>query len=441
MIYLLLMTTAGSILFLGYQLWVKACGSFLSEGMKYKVLVLVLLLHVIPLMWLKGWYGDLLRFLLPRTSTPNTELLMDMAAIETSTASYKTPNYTLEIALAALWIIFAVRSLVKKCKKYYEFRRNLRVVSKAAIPDNALATVEKLRKEFHIWRKVKVICTNEKGGTCTIGVLRPLIILQDDFTDRELEWSLRHEMTHIARGDLIVKLLLELVECVYWFNPILNNTLNTFREHFELISESSCDERAIRGFTKEERAAYAKMIVRNTRRRPGVILSSAFADDREIVKERVNVIMNFRKIKRWEKIIAASLFVVLMLADSLVAFAYPNVYHVEETVTERAEREAKGTGFWTDGCYYETGYSTSRFEVLYDAEFISETGEITPVNTIQPNVFCLAHNWVSGYLQLHDKQPDGSCVVDIYHSERCTRCNTVTVGDWVNTIKCAVCPH
>lgn len=440
MIYLLLMTTAGSILFLGYQLWVKACGNFVSEGMKYRVLVLVLLLHVIPLMWLKGWYGDLLRFLMPRSSTSNTELLMDMAAIETSTESYRTPNYTFEIALAALWIIYTVTELVKRCKKYYEFRRNLRFVSKAAVPDNALAIVEKLRKEFHIWRKVKVICTNEKGGTCTIGVLRPLIILQDDFTDRELEWSLRHEMTHIARGDLIVKLLLELVECVYWFNPILNDTLNTFREHFDFISESSCDERATRGFTKEERAAYAKMIVKNTRRKPGVILSSAFADDREIVKERVNVIMNFRKIKRWEKIIAASLFVVLMLADSLVAFAYPNVYYVEETAVDYAEWEAEGAGLWT-GNGFENGYRAVEFEVIYDQEFVDEAGDISPVNTIQPNVFCLAHNWVSGYLQLHRKNDDGSCYVEVFHSERCTRCNTVTRGDLFSATVYPVCPH
>ena len=436
MIYLFLMTTAGSILFLGYQLWVKVCGSFLSEGMKYKVLVLVLLLHVIPLMWLKGWYGDLLRFLLPRPSTPNTELLMDMATIETSTESYRTPNYTLEIAIAALWTIFTLTTLVKKCKKYFQLRWEMRAVSKAAIPDNVSAIVEKLRKEFHMWRKVKVIYSNGEDGTCAIGVLKPLIILQDGFTGRELEWSLRHEMTHIARGDLVVKFLLELVECVYWFNPILN----TFREHFDLISESSCDERVVRGFTKEECAAYAKMIVRNTRRKPGVILSSAFADDREVVEERVNVIMNFRKIKRWEKIIAASLFVVLMLADSLVAFAYPSVYYVEETAVDVAELEAEGAGFWTD-IAIENGYDKQVFEVLYDEEFIDETGTIYPVTSYQPQVFCLAHNWVSGYLQLHDKHDDGSCIVYVYNSERCTRCNTVTRGDLFSTHYFVSCIH
>lgn len=436
MIYLFLMTTAGSILFLGYQLWVKVCRSFLSEGMKYKVLVLVLLLHVIPLVWLKGWYGDLLRFLLPKPSTPNTELLMDMAAIETSTESYRTPNYTLEIVIAALWIIFTLRTLVKKCKKYFQLRWELRAISKATIPDNVSAIVEKLRKEFHIRRKVKVICSNGEEDTCTIGVFRPLIILQDGFTERELEWSLRHEMTHIDRGDMVVKFLLELVDCVYWFNPILI----TFREQFDLISESSCDERAIRGFTKEECAAYAKMIVRNTRRKPGVVLSSAFASDRDIVAERVNAIMNFRKIKRWEKVIAASLFVVLMLADSLVAFAYPNVYYVEETVAKRAEMTAKGENYWTDNDF-EDGYGGLVFDILYDEEFISETGEIYPVNSVQPNVLCLAHNWVSGYMQIHDKQDNGSCYVYVYHSDRCTRCNTVTVGDLSSTHYFVTCPH
>lgn len=436
MTYLLLMTTAGSILFGGYLLWTRACGNFLSEGMKYKALVLVLLLHVIPLMWVKLIYNELLDLFFPRVPTPNTELLMDMAAIETSTVSYITPNYILEMALAALWIIYAVRSLLKKCKAYYDLKKDLRSVAKAAIPDGVLSTVEKIRKEYRILRKVKVVRTYSDDSTFTIRVFRPLIVLQGNFTERELEWILRHEMTHIVRGDLVVKLLLELVDCIYWFNPILT----TFREHFDLVTESSCDERAVRGLTKEERGAYSKMVVQNTRRKPGVILSSAFNSDREIVAERVNAIMNMRKMKRLEKIVAVSFFVVLMMADSLVAFAYPNVYHVEETVAERAEMEAKGENYWIDD-YFVDGYSTSIFEVLYDAEFISETGEIYPVNTVQPNVFCIGHKWVSGYMQIHDKQDDGSCFVYTYHSDRCTRCNTVTVGDLVATYNYVKCPH
>lgn len=436
MTYLLLMTTAGTVLFGGYLLWTRVCGSFLSESMKYKALVLVLLLHVIPLMWVKFLYNELLDLFFPRIPTPNTELLMDMAAIETSTVSYITPNYILEMALAALWIIYAVRSLVKKCRAYYDLKRDLRSVSKAEVPDSVLSTVEKIRKEYHILRKVKVVRTYSDDSTFTIKVFRPLIVLQGSFSERELEWILRHEMTHIARGDLIVKLLLELVECIYWFNPILD----TFKERFDVVTESSCDEQAVRGLTKEERGAYSKMIVKNTRRKPGVILSSAFASDREVVAERVNAIMNMRKMKRWERVVAVSLFVVLMLADSLVAFAYPNVYHVEETVDERAEREAKGENFWT-GYDFENGYSELIFDVIYDAEFIDVSGEISPVNTVQPNVFCIGHKWVSGYLQIHDRHNDGSCTVEVYHSDRCTRCNTVTVGDLSSTHYYVSCPH
>lgn len=436
MIYLLLMTMTGSILFLGYLIWTRACGSYISAGMKYRALVLVLLLHVIPLMWLKFIYNELLDLFRAPKVTSGVELLVDVADVKTATEFYRTPNYTLAIALVSVWMSFAVARLVKKCNEYYHLRKDLRSVSIAAVPDSASIIVDKIRKEFHVWRKVKVIRMHSGDSTFTIGVFRPLIVLQDHFTERELEWTLRHEMTHIARGDLLIKLLLELVSCIYWFNPILI----TFREHFDVVCESSCDERAVRGFTKEERAAYAKMIVCSTRRKPGVILSSALASDRENIKERVNAIMNMRKMKRWEKAIAVSLFVVLMLADSLVAFAYPNVYHYDDPVIERAEREAEGAGFWTGGDY-ENGYRQLVFEVMYDAEFIDETGEITPVNALQPNVFCIGHKWVSGYLQLHDKKDDGSCVVDVYFSERCTRCNTITVGDLSSYTVYPKCPH
>lgn len=437
MAYLILMTLAGSILFLGYLIWEKICKSFMSEGMKYKALFLVLLLHVIPLAGLKLLYKTLLNMFLPRKTVSGKELLMSMAAIETTAESYRTPNYTLALLIVGVWLVFATALLLKKCLSYYSLKRDLNRVAIADIPDIVTETVEKYRKEFHIRRKVKVLLVASDKGIFTIGTIRPAIVLKEHFTEQELQWGLRHEMAHIARGDLFIKLLFEFVCCVYWFNPLITII---FRKRFSAVCESSCDERAVSGLTQTERSAYSKVVVRNMRYGTEVILISALTGNRKGANERVRVIMNMKKMKRLNKVIAANLFVVLMLADSLVAFAYPNVYYVEEMVEDGAESTMKGLDFWTDDAD-TSGYDNQVFEVLYDKEFIDEAGNISPVSEIRPNVFCFGHNWVSGYYQTHNKNADGSCVVNVYNSDRCTLCNTIIVGDWYSTTNFAKCPH
>ena len=437
MIYLLLMTVAGSILFLGCLLWEKICKSFMSESMKFKALILVLLLHVIPLKWLKLWYRALKDLFLPEKTVSGKELLMNMAAIETAEESYRTPNYTLTLLIYGIWLIVATAILLKKCLKYYSLKRDLKKVAIADIPHVVTETVEKYRKEFHIRRKVKVLLVDSDKSIFTVGVFRPAIVLKERFTEEEIKFGLRHEMAHIARGDLLIKLLFEFVCCVYWFNPLITIV---FRKRFSAVCESSCDERAVSGLTQKERSVYSKMVVQNMRQGTEVILISALTGNRKGANERVRVIMNMRKMKSLEKVIAVSLFVVLMLADSLVAFAYPSVYHVEETVVERAERATEGGILWTDGVVTD-GYEVQVFEVLYDHEFIDEAGNISPVNEIQPHVFCIGHKWVSGYYQIHTKNADGSCAVESYHSNRCTLCDTVTVGDLYATHYYVTCPH
>lgn len=437
MIYLLLMTLAGSILFLGYLLWEKICKSFVSENAKYKALALVVLIHVIPLKWLKFWYRALMNLFLPRKTASGKELLMSMAAIETAEESYRTPNYNLALLIVGIWFIVAVAMLLKKCLKYFSLKRDLNRVAIADIPNIVTETVEQYRKEFHIRRKVKVLLVVSDKGIFTVGVIRPAIVLKEHFTEQELQLGMRHELAHIARGDLLIKLLFEFICCVYWFNPLITIY---FRRRFSAVCESSCDERAVSGLTQEERSEYSRMVVQNMRQGTEVVLISALTGNRKGVDERVRVIMNKGKMKRLEKVIAVSLFVVLLLADSTMAFAYPSVYHVEETAADIAELEAKGENFWiVDDS--GNGYGTTVFEVVYDVEFIDETGNIIPVNEVQPHVFCIGHQWVSGYLQIHSKNNDGSCIVYTYYSDRCILCDTVTRGDLYATTNYVKCPH
>lgn len=442
--YLFLMTAAGTILFVLYGIWILIFGRCLNHGMKYKALVIVLLTHMVPLVGLKVWYRWFLELLSQKQVVQQSDLLVAMADISTAAENYMTPNFKWSILVAVIWTSITVLILLSKCTRYMLKRINLNKVSKSCHCEVGANIVEQLKPRYRIKRPIEVLQVDGERTPYTMGVFRPIIVLYGEFTESEMTYVLKHELTHIARGDVLFKLFLELVCGLYW----LNLSLYLFAKHFNNECEVSCDERVVLDCTEEERREYSKLLEKYLHSGKRNKMRTAFADDYDNIEERINEIMNIRKMKRWQKIIVAGVFAVFMMTDSLVALAYPDVYHVEDEVVKvygvnSAEEVAAGSGIFIcddieDG---EHGYRKPIFEVIYDVEFIDEEGTIIPVNLAQPFVFCPSHSWVSGYLQTHTKSDDGGCTVREYKSRLCTICNTIVMESLYATHTYAICPH
>ncbi|WP_442683681.1 TonB family protein [Stenotrophomonas sp. JC08] len=83
------------------------------------------------------------------------------------------------------------------------------------------------------------------GLPAAMGLLRPMIVLPTGFEQRysplEQQLVLLHERIHLQRGDIAINAVLALLQCLYWFNPLLLLAQRRCREDQEL----SCDERVI----------------------------------------------------------------------------------------------------------------------------------------------------------------------------------------------------
>ncbi|MGB3394342.1 MAG: TonB family protein [Stenotrophomonas sp.] len=83
------------------------------------------------------------------------------------------------------------------------------------------------------------------GLPAVVGLWRPRIVLpagfEQRYSGRERQLVLLHEQVHLRRGDIAINALLALLQCLYWFNPLLPLALRRCREDQEL----SCDERVI----------------------------------------------------------------------------------------------------------------------------------------------------------------------------------------------------
>ena len=80
---------------------------------------------------------------------------------------------------------------------------------------------------------------------CVIGVLRPVIILNEtiikQLTDAELATVLCHEITHIKRGHLLLERLYDYICILNWFNPFVWIAKGDFAIYCEL----DCDRSAL----------------------------------------------------------------------------------------------------------------------------------------------------------------------------------------------------
>lgn len=437
MSYILLMTIAGSILFVGYLLWEKLIGEHMSQAFRYRALMLVMLAYLVPWVWLKGPYKSV-GALLQRNAKAvpvSGHLVLDEAAIRSTDSVTLTPDYSRILLVAGIWGAAAVAILILRCMIYFLKRRKLLKLSGSCEEEIPRELLERLRKELRLKRSIRI--RRMKGGdrSFTIGAVKPVVFLQRDIREGELELILRHEFIHIARGDMFLKLVMDFVCCLHWYNPLVY----LLAGRLERVSEKACDERVSLDRSEDEREIYAKLIVRSMQApKRKVLFGSFLASGEKYAEERVRVIMNKRKMKRWEKIAVAGVFAAMVFADSLTAMAYPRVIHVEEATAALAEDSVKGRG----SLIFEksNGILTDNFyPVVYDEELITAEGEIREAKG-QERLFCF-HNWQEGTYQTHVRDDNGGCTIKLYDCTYCLNCDTIRIKELVFTGTYVKCPH
>ena len=127
-----------------------------------------------------------------------------------------------------------------------------------------------------------------------LGMFRPRIYLTSGMDEAARVCVLRHERTHLRRGDHLWKPLGFLLLAVYWFNPLVWAAYILFCRDMEL----ACDERVIRDMAAEERATYSQALLDCSRGRHWVA-ACPLAFGEVGVKTRVKAVLWYKKPAFW----------------------------------------------------------------------------------------------------------------------------------------------
>lgn len=94
---------------------------------------------------------------------------------------------------------------------------------------------------------------------------RVTLLPRRDYTEQELNFIFRHEICHLQRCDIHTKVCLAVCMAFCWFDPLVWLAVRRAAEDLEL----ACDELVLEGLGREERQAYARLLLMNSGKAPG----------------------------------------------------------------------------------------------------------------------------------------------------------------------------
>lgn len=180
------------------------------------------------------------------------------------------------------------------------------------------------KTEFVFRRIAAKMNSSDRGRVCIrfgltspemCGWFTPKILLPgESYTEQELVHIVSHELLHYRHGDRWFREAAILLDCIHWFNPLLRQMLN----QMQMWDEYYCDYMVCH-LEWVEPASYIETLVSLARRQVIGLerqdpLAVAFCEEKNYLKQRVQKIMKFRRMRRsdiWQTI--AALFVVLIL--------------------------------------------------------------------------------------------------------------------------------
>lgn len=140
------------------------------------------------------------------------------------------------------------------------------------------------------------------------GIIRPRIYIPFRLTKVEQDYILLHEQYHIRRKDYLVKIIVSIFTCLYWFHPLI------WIAAFLMVRdmEMSCDEYVLKNTPQDIREQYSKSLLGfATNHREQTMGLLAFGESN--TRRRVKNVMKYKRQGKWIGIIAVVLIIIVGL--------------------------------------------------------------------------------------------------------------------------------
>lgn len=202
----------------------------------------------------------------------------------------KTVKITFLDAIAYLWLTGCLLFLSVHIFSFLHYKR--RITKKGIIVKERyiLQQVYKLSGKLQIKSNIRILRYADAESPMVIGFLKPMLVLPNcDYSEEELFFVLKHELIHIKRHDIYIKLLFVIANALHWFNPLIY----IMQKEAVVDMELSCDEKVIQKTAFAVRKAYTETLLStfHKQHKKGAFLTTQFYGGKEIMKKRFKNIL------------------------------------------------------------------------------------------------------------------------------------------------------
>lgn len=135
------------------------------------------------------------------------------------------------------------------------------------------------------------------------GIFSSKIILPSYLNDKEKQYIILHEMSHIRMKDHLIHLTGWLCVCLYWFNPLVWMVYRIL----VLDMEMACDERVLIKLDENERLDYSQCLLNQSGKIKKMVLVTGFRSSD--LKKRIQNAISFKKSRIAINLIAVAMVV------------------------------------------------------------------------------------------------------------------------------------
>lgn len=216
-------------------------------------------------------------------------------------------TFTFDELLILIWFAGILYQLTKRCSYIKEKNSLMKKVRYDEVLDRYLFHSS---NRLMVHNNVKIGWCDYDGSPMLLGFFEPIILLPEkDISEKDIDIIITHELTHLKRNDVLFKLAINILECVYWFNPLIS----FMRRYACEDMEYACDETILAGQSEEYKADYAQAILNSVSYGRSLMLATNFTPAYKTLKERFENIFSRKKIR-----LAGEIFIVLLTAATII---------------------------------------------------------------------------------------------------------------------------
>lgn len=281
----------------------------------------------------------------------------------TTAVPHLTSNLLLPDFLAYLWLIWlgiALLLLIYKITAYQNFVKYVHAGQSQVNDVQILDRLTQIATQNGIKRPVELAINPMLATPLLIGLRKPTIVMPSiKQTVTDFDYTVKHELIHYKRYDIIYKWLLQLTVCLHWFNPLIW----LMQKEINRACELSCDEAVIYHLNITERRAYGDALLHAMEYSGNWQNSTAainFNDNIKLLKERLRAIMRFKK-----KSPVITVFSLLLTALFVIGATTAGAYTIKDFYNDDYDYDYKITKAYLEQTY--TDNNVAQFAAnIYD---------------------------------------------------------------------------